>query len=453
MRSQDSFAKKQEKIDNVTQKFNRTMEDMRGSTGVASSGVDNLAGRITKLVSVAYLAKKAIDGMFSAIKLGDTQKSQLNTFQGLLNSDSAGTAMYNYVSAYARDKSVLGRENIAKGMTNFLPLTRNINEVERLMNMMERLYAKDPTQGAEGAVFALKEAIGGEVLSLRNRFGISGVSGEELRAADLSGKLDILDSALNKFGASQEVVDRNFNNLSAQANKFGQELKAAIGEAAQPVVATLAETMIRLNAELQAGKYQPFINMIVNGMSMIGNGIAWVSENTDILIPIIFGAAGAFIAIKASMLAAAAAATIFHTSINPIFGILTALGGAAVGVGLGIHLTGDVDKEFQDMKESFEQTRANADMALNGLGPLDVEVANSDPIKVSGNVEIEQENMRYLLDIAGKKFFASFSTATLAPQVNIFGQTIEKTADADEVTERLVEGLETAIEAMPKGDH
>ena len=78
-------------------------------------------------------------------------------------------------------------------------------------------------------------------------------------------------------------------------------------------------------------------------------------------------------------------------------------------------------------------------------------VTNEDPISVKGTVDIEKESLKYALDIAGAKFFAKFSTATLAPQVNIYGQTIEKTTDLDEVTNYLGEKIVDMIEIQPQG--
>ena len=52
---------------------------------------------------------------------------------------------------------------------------------------------------------------------------------------------------------------------------------------------TLSGVMQRLNNDMQAGKFQPFINTMVNGMSMIGNGIAWVVENLNWIAPVLAG--------------------------------------------------------------------------------------------------------------------------------------------------------------------
>ena len=84
-----------------------------------------------------------------AINLSAMQKVQETTFQALLNHKEAGSALYDYVSAYAKI-SALGREEIANAVTAYTAYTKNAEQLERLIKLTERLYAKDPSQGGRG---------------------------------------------------------------------------------------------------------------------------------------------------------------------------------------------------------------------------------------------------------------------------------------------------------------
>lgn len=247
-----------------------------------SSGVRSLIGDAASFAAVGIAARKAWKGTMDAINLSAMQKVQETTFQALLNSKAAGSALYDYVSAYAK-VSVLGREDLANAVTAYSAYTKNADQLERMMKLTERLYAKDPTQGAEGAVFAMRELLSGDTMSIKDRFNMSGFSGEMIRnfanTGDIEGMLDYgmldyVDQMFNRFGATQEVVDANFDNLTTQTNIFTSNLKTAIAESATPAMETLAGTMRRLNAEMDAGKYQPFIALMANGMELIGSGIA-----------------------------------------------------------------------------------------------------------------------------------------------------------------------------------
>lgn len=449
IQAQEEYEKKQERIDKATDEFNAKMGEIGTAANKGAGGLNTLIGRMSGLVSVAYLAKKALDGTFAAINTAALQKVQETTFQALLKSDEAGSALYKYVGAYAK-VSALGREDVAKGVTSFMTVTRDIDQIERLIKMTERLYAKDPTQGAEGAVFALKEALAGDVLSMRNRYGITGLSGESLRAADAAGKIDQIDAALNQFGATQEVVDRNFNSLSVQSNIFATNLKTEIGEQATPVMNNLAQVMARLNANMEAGKYQPFINLMVNGMRLIGNGIAWVMENADKLIPGLGGVVMGLLAYKAASAAAAFWSVIMKIAVDGLIGnwaeaigILAGVTAAAWGLSAAFS---SIDAQIDTT--SLDEYKSAAGTAMQSIP---VEIANEDPLKVTGEVEIEQENMKYLMDIAGARFFAQYSTATLAPQYIVQNQTITKDADWMEGYRVLGDMVKESAASMPGG--
>ena len=448
MKSQDAYEKKARQVEKATENFSKGMENIKSDANKGSGGIDALTSKMAGLVSTAYLVHKSFDVMFSAINTSALQKVQETTFQALLNSDKIGTQLYSYVGEYAKT-SALGREDIAKGVTSFLTVSRDINQIEQLIKMTERLYAKDPTQGAEGAVFALKEALAGDTISLRNRYGITGISGESLRAGDTTSKIEQIDRALNQFGATQSVVDKNFDGLLTQANIFSSNMKTAIGEEAAPVMEHLSQVMIRLNANMESGKYQPFINLMVNGMSAIGTGIAWVADNATWLIPVIAGVVAGFIAYNV----ATAVAVVLTHGLTMNWGQIALVGVAVTGAVVGMNAA------MKDVASNSSKVAPNLASAKKELGmslpttEMPVEITNTSPISVKGEVDIEKESLQYLMDIAGAKFFAKFSTATLAPQVNIYGQTIQKTVDADEVIGYVTDGLRQSTELSAEGDY
>ena len=253
----------------------------------------------------------------SAINLSTMQQVQETTFQALLNSQEAGSALYDYVSAYART-SALGREDIANAVTAYSAYTKDIDQLEQLIKLTERLYAKDPTQGAEGAVFAMRELLSGDTMSIKDRFNMSGFSGETIRnyanTGDIEGLLSYVDAQFNKFGATQAVVDANFEGLITQTNVFASNLKTAIAESATPAMETLSGTMQQLNEDMDAGKFQPFINLMTNGMQMIASAAAWAAENLNWLLPAVIGVVTAFVIYKGTILAANTAQAIFSAT-------------------------------------------------------------------------------------------------------------------------------------------
>lgn len=195
-----------------------------------------------------------------------------------------------------------------------------------------------------------------------------------------------------------------FDNLTTQTNIFTSNLKTAIAESATPAMETLAGTMRRLNAEMDAGKYQPFIALMANGMELIGSGIAWVAENLNCLAPAVLGGATAFIVYKGVQMTATAAMAIFKavtalTTGNVIqltAAVAGLVGGMAAMSAVSKKIDAGVEMDMESAKKQFADLSANLPTAG---AKLPVEVANSAPIRVKGEVEIEEESMRYLLDI------------------------------------------------------
>lgn len=431
-----------------------------GGTGGGTGGKNPFASWTAGAVSFAaagYAVKRAWDGAMSAINIAAMQKVQETTFQALTNSKQAGTALYDYVSAYAR-VSALSREELANATTSYLTYAKTTDQLERIIKLTERLYAKDPTQGAAGAVFAMRELLSGDTMSIKDRFNMSGFSGEKIRnfasTGDIEGMLDYVDQMFNRFGATQEVVDANYDNLITQTNIFASNMKTAIGEAATPAMETLAGVMQRLNSDMQAGKYQPFISLMANGMQLVGSTIAWVGENLNWLAPAVVGVTTALIVYKGVQLAAAATTAVLSAATNLMTGNFLGAAAAAAALVGGIAAVSAVSKKIDVQTEldvaSAKQALTDFEKDFPSMNQkVPVEVANSAPISVKGEVEIEEESLKYMLDIKGQQWLAKFTTATLAPQNNFYNTVIRETADFDEFTQTTIDSLKTAVEVAP----
>ncbi|KAF5038660.1 hypothetical protein DSECCO2_552000 [anaerobic digester metagenome] len=453
---QKQYEAGQKAADAATSKTNSALAATANRAASTTTGVSSLVARLSALVGVTYLAKKGLDAMFSAVKTSALQKVHESTFQALLNSEKAGTALYSYVSAYAK-QSILGREDIAKGMTTFLTYSRDMNQLERMVKMTERLYAKDPTQGTEGAVFALKEILSGDTLSMRNRFNITGFDGASIRAkmaaGNTAGALDEIDAVLNRFGATQEVLDKNFKGLISQVELFRSNVKTAIGEDSNGAMENLAATVRRLNENFDSGKYQPFINMLTNGFNAAGNAIAWAADNATTLIPVLGGVVMAISAYNIATGIAAMVTTAMSIAMTPaVYGFI-AIGAVILGVATALGIaSGAMDGMTQKFNsvagiaKSLEQSKSAAASAMT---PLPTEITNADPISVKGSVEIKEENIKAMMDVAGMKFFAQYSNIT--PQLVVQNANFNNNTDMNDLMGVLGEFLESARVAQPEG--
>lgn len=449
LKSSDDYEKQQQAVQKATKQFQQDISGIKNAATPAAEGINIITKHITGLVTAAYLGKKALDVLFSAVKTGAEKQVQMNTFQSLLNSDEAGKALYDYTNLYGKQKSVLGSMGIANATKSFLPFTQDIDQLNKLYQLTERLYARDPTQGSEGAVFAMKELISGDVMSARERFNISGISGKQIRdlanSGDINGTLSYLDAVFNRFGATQGIVDKNFTSLQTQATKFGDNVRSALGDESSPVVQNLSTLFQQLNADMDSGRFAPFFNLMGNGMVMLGNGLSWVAENGATLIPIVGGVASALVIFNTAMGLARTFALATGATISLVSGQWIAaaaiIAGAAATIGLATSLNqqnGALSKQADDLAKSAASYKSALSAAPKmSFGSVPVEVSNKSPISVKGEVEIEKESMRYQFDLAAQKAMAMFNMTQIVPQVTIQNQNISKEVDVEEVNNAL----------------
>ena len=274
---EDKFTVKMNQAIKATNNFikaNDKLNDALNNTKKHSENLVNpLSSVITKigLLTTASLgAKKALSTMFSGVQLNNTQNSQLLAMQASYG-DHLGTNVYKYVSEYAKS-SALGREDLAYAVSQSAPFIKDSEQLERYLNLLDRLYAKSPEQGAEGASFALKELMSGDVMSARSRYGLN-FSGEKLRSLDGNEKLDYIEEVFNKYGLTAKLVEKQTETLGVKWNIFTSNLKTKFGEASG-VIADKLETIVdKFNVMLDSGKLDVFINAFIKGFNFIIDGV------------------------------------------------------------------------------------------------------------------------------------------------------------------------------------
>ncbi len=102
-------------------------------------------------------------------------------------------------------------------------------ELMKLVKTAEVLAALNPAQGLEGAAFSIREAMGGDYVSLQSRFDISRSVIKELKAQGLEG-MELINAALKQMGAGPELVMQmasTWEGLSSTAGSFFDNMKQA----------------------------------------------------------------------------------------------------------------------------------------------------------------------------------------------------------------------------------
>ncbi|MEJ9228906.1 hypothetical protein LAV79_05295 [Peribacillus butanolivorans] len=104
--------------------------------------------------------------------------------------------------------SVMSYQDALGSTQSFSTLTKNTDEIKEMVNLSERLSYLNPMESFEGAGFAIKEALGGDMVSIKDRFNLTSDQLKPLKeAASMTGKLEALDQVLNKIGIDKKYLE------------------------------------------------------------------------------------------------------------------------------------------------------------------------------------------------------------------------------------------------------
>lgn len=355
-----------------------------GSGGGTAGWLSNLKG-----IAAAYLSIAGAQKLLSATIGGAMeQQKMMDMFIARTGDAQIGTAMFEKFKADA----LAAGQDVNKSLQStlsFFSATQNTDQLTKLNNLAQRLNAFDSAgNGIEGAAFALKEAMSGDIVSLAERFNMSksdirAFKIDELgKSGDMDGFIKAFDKLLEKQRMGQEAFDAMMKSPAKQMEIFSNNVKSAFADAGGAAVKGLLPAIIALNAAFQAGKFQTFFDTLSVGLSWIVQAgivafsalqqaseiVRGVLYNLGIVLlglsPIILGVAaaiGVYLAytkmlalwatimeIKTRLWAAAQAALNFVMNMNPILRIIMLVIGLVTAIVTLIAMTNGIKQVFAD---------------------------------------------------------------------------------------------------------
>lgn len=299
-REQDRARSSQESLNNS---FNR---------GVSSA--DSLTSKIKGLVG-AYLGFQTIKkGLDSTIGGAANLERQLITISGMLGNKDIGKSFFEQINDYALI-SQYGLKDFATISRQFIQFTKNTDKLMDLNKLSERLAFLDPTQGLEGAGFALKEILGGDGMSLKGRFGFSSSEVKDLKeATSMDDFMEKFNHMLNEKGGTQLAVEEAAGAAISLWDNLIANIQTSFSKAGNNALEALKPLLKALNEGFREGRFQPFFDGLANGIVTVINAGVWlfntirtigngVQNSWGIIGPIMAGAIGAILTIKGATLA------------------------------------------------------------------------------------------------------------------------------------------------------
>jgi tape measure domain-containing protein len=127
------------------------------------------------------------------------------------------------------------------------------------------------------------------------------------------------------------------------------------------------------------------------------------------------------------------------------------------GSKIGKDISNNIGKSLGSLTNSLTKDKTNG-YDMSKFGSSDKIGTSSNPTAVKGtgtngtvDVDMADDDLKYLRDIAERDYINKFSTATLAPKVSIKFGNVTKDADADKITERIKKILQEEIAVAAEG--
>ena len=179
--------------------------------------------------------------------------------------------------------SVFSEEEFLEGAKTFLPLTRDLDQINRLVRLQERLAASNPIEGMAGAAFSIREALSGDTVSLVERFNIPRSMVENLRkATSLTDRIEELDKILTELGFTQEYLTKVNESASAQWDNFKSNLSMGFARAGERALEELKPFLKDLNEFLGSPRAERMFDRWGQGLAKMAREAAnfgrWLME-------------------------------------------------------------------------------------------------------------------------------------------------------------------------------
>ncbi len=200
-----------------------------------------MAAAILSVVSGAKLLEATLGG---AMKMETDQI----TLKALVGDAQKANQLFDMLNKKGLASTLSEGDYLNMGKA-FLPITKSLKDIDKLTSISERLYFANPLQGSEGAAFAIREALSGDLVSLQERFNVPrSMLKDTFKGADtLTEKIAALDKVLNKMGYTQQFVTEVNKSASSQWDMFKSNVTAALAKIGTGALERLKPQLEALN--------------------------------------------------------------------------------------------------------------------------------------------------------------------------------------------------------------
>lgn len=260
-------------VKNLKNKFKETKND---ADKLGKTKVDGLTGSIFKANAALDLLKAGFSKVGQVAKTAfsdamDMEQTEL-ALNALVGDAGKASTLFDMLNKKGAS-SVFSESDFLTGGKALLPLTKDLGDIEKGMNVMERLAMSNMEQGMEGATFSMREYLSGDYTSIVERFNLPrSMVKESLKGADtIEERMEALDKLLQGMGFTDDYVAQVNTSTGAVVDNIVSNIKMKFSKAAGGILKKLKDPLLKLQAWVDSGALD-------NIFGKLGDAAAWAVD-------------------------------------------------------------------------------------------------------------------------------------------------------------------------------
>lgn len=344
----DSLGKSTSKAGNTVNKLGNAFKNASSKAGGLASSMSKIKDSSASLngiknailgIAGAYLSAQGAAKLFNAT-VGAAARYQQSevAVRAIFNDDAAAKAYLEMVELKAIDSPLLNSTEMLGASKSLVAMTKNVDELAEAWSIIERLMVLDPTQGTEGAAFALKEMWQGDAMSMIERFGLDRGALNEIKKMSIPQQIAEINKLLDGMGITQETVNAMGSTTLgywAQINERVEKFMRMIGDSSNTKLgAILGGIVDKLDSMDLDTLAKEIDGMLAGVVSKAIEFAEWLWKWREPIIQVakvlgvFFGALAGVLAISGTITAISSAITFLA---SPIGYIVLAITGLVIG--------------------------------------------------------------------------------------------------------------------------
>jgi len=244
---------------NLTTRSFKTMGTVANTAfSSARSGATGVTSQITALAA-------AIGGAAAAYKLfdmtiGESARFELSKTQieAMFQDQKKASQYMAMIQKRAIDSPVLSEKDMFANSKGLVAMTKDLKQLDKAWNIVERMSAMDPVQGIEGATFALRELMSGDAISMVERFEMPRSVMNSIKKLPIKEQLIAMDKLLNKMGFGNQFIEKMSAEAIPQWEKALEKVRAALRKMGEDGLRKIEPLLVRFNDLLDSPQMKKF---------------------------------------------------------------------------------------------------------------------------------------------------------------------------------------------------